>query len=53
VPKEWNGRRVAIEVEYLNSYAAVFVDGTKRGELHFRAANLISQRMFGRGAHTF
>jgi hypothetical protein len=40
VPKEWDGRRIALSVEYLNSYAAVFVDGTKRGEIHFPGGEL-------------
>ena len=35
IPGEWAGRRVSLRVEYLNSYAAVFVDGVKSGELRF------------------
>lgn len=35
VPTEWNGRRVALSVEYLNSLATVFVDGKNAGELRF------------------
>ena len=32
IPSEWAGRRIALCVEYLNSYAAVYVDGKKAGE---------------------
>ena len=35
VPGEWTGRRIALFAEYLNSYAAVFVDGKKAGEIRF------------------
>ena len=35
VPDNWAGRRVVIGVEYLNSYAAVFVDGRPAGEIRF------------------
>jgi hypothetical protein len=31
VPASWQGRRIALEVEYLNSFAVVFVDGKKAG----------------------
>src|SRR5688572_30454714 len=27
VPREWMGRKIALELEYLNSHAAVYVDG--------------------------
>jgi len=40
VPREWTGRRIVISVEYLNSYAAVFMDGTKAGEIRFPAGEL-------------
>ena len=40
VPPEWAGRRIALSVEYLNSYAAVFVDGKQVGEIHFPAGEL-------------
>ena len=39
-PKEWEGRRIALSVEYLNSHAAVFIDGTKCGEIHFPGGEL-------------
>jgi hypothetical protein len=35
IPKGWGGRRIAIYTEYLNSYAAVYLDGIKAGEIHF------------------
>jgi hypothetical protein len=40
VPKEWAGRRVTLCLEYLNSSAAVFVDGEKAGDVHFPAGQL-------------
>ena len=40
VPTEWAGRRIALSAEYLNSFATVFVDGQKVGELHFPAGEL-------------
>ncbi|HZN64673.1 MAG TPA: glycoside hydrolase family 2 TIM barrel-domain containing protein [Tepidisphaeraceae bacterium] len=40
VPAGWGGRRIALSVEYLNSYAAVFVDGRKAGELRFPAGEI-------------
>ncbi|MGI8601377.1 MAG: glycoside hydrolase family 2 TIM barrel-domain containing protein [Verrucomicrobiales bacterium] len=40
VPSDWAGRRVAIRAEYLNSYAAVFVDGKRVGEIRFPAGEL-------------
>ena len=40
VPPEWAGRRMALSVEYLNSYAAVFVDGKQVGEIRFPAGEL-------------
>jgi len=35
IPSEWDGRRIAVYAEYLNSYAAIYVDGTKAGEIRF------------------
>jgi len=35
VPNQWSGRRIVACVEYLNSYAAVYVDGKKVGEMRF------------------
>ena len=35
IPREWSGRRVVVSTEYLNSFATVFVDGNKVGEMRF------------------
>ena len=35
IPADWRGRRIAVSAEYLNSYAAVFLDGKKLGEMYF------------------
>jgi hypothetical protein len=40
VPREWAGRRLSLTLEYLNSFAAVFVDGQPVGELRFPAGEL-------------
>jgi hypothetical protein len=35
IPQTWAGRRITLHAEYLNSYAVVFVDGAKAGEMRF------------------
>lgn len=40
VPAEWTGRRMALRLEYLNSWAVVFVDGRPVGELRFPGGEL-------------
>ena len=40
VPAGWSGRRLALRVEYLNSYTAVFVDGRRAGEIQFPGGEL-------------
>src|SRR6184192_411274 len=35
IPYDWSGRSISLHVEYLNSYAMVFVDGVKTGQIHF------------------
>jgi hypothetical protein len=40
IPKNWADRRIELSLEYLNSYAAVYVDGKKAGEGHFPAATV-------------
>ncbi len=35
IPEAWKGRRIAVYVEYLNSYAAVYLDGKKLGDMYF------------------
>ena len=40
VPEEWAGRRIVLRLEYLNSSAAVFIDGRKAGEAQFPAGDV-------------
>jgi hypothetical protein len=40
VPGRWAHRRIAVSVEFLNSYAAVFLDGKSAGEIHFPGGEL-------------
>jgi hypothetical protein len=40
LPENWTNRRIALRVEYLNSYAAVYVDGKRAGEIHFPGGEL-------------
>lgn len=40
VPDNWGGRRIAVQAETLNSFAAVFVDGKRAGEIHFPGGEL-------------
>lgn len=40
VPRDWGGRRITLRSEYLNSFAAVFVDGVRAGELRFPGGDL-------------
>ena len=35
IPSHWAGRRIAVCIEVLNSYAAVYVDGRRAGETRF------------------
>ncbi len=35
IPAQWAGRRIVLTTEYLNSYAAVYVDGAKVGEMRY------------------
>ncbi|UCG47821.1 MAG: hypothetical protein JSU94_20380 [Phycisphaerales bacterium] len=35
IPANWAGRRIAAHIEYLNSYAVVYVDGARAGEIRF------------------
>ena len=37
IPGAWAGRRIALAVEYLNSFATVFVDGRRVADLRFPA----------------
>lgn len=40
IPADWSGRRLALTAETLNSFAAVFVDGRRVGELTFPGGEL-------------
>ena len=40
VPAEWTGRRITLYTEYLNSFAAVYIDGRKAGEIQFPAGEV-------------
>jgi len=40
VPAEWAGRRIALSVEFLNSFATVYVDGRKAGDMRFPAGEM-------------
>ena len=40
VPPAWAGRRISLDMAYLNSYARVYVDGAQVGELRFPAGEL-------------
>ncbi len=40
IPVRWTDRRIALTVDYLNSYAAVFVDGKQTGEIRFPGGEL-------------
>ena len=35
IPPAWAGRRICLALEYLNSYAAVYLDGASAGEVYF------------------
>jgi len=35
IPHEWAGRRIAVSAEYLNSFAAIYLDGERAGEIRF------------------
>ncbi len=40
IPTAWRGRRVAVRAAYVNSYAAVYLDGKRVGELRFPAGEV-------------
>ena len=53
VPPEWDGRRIAIAADYVNSYAAVHVDGAKVGEIDFPGGEAdITKAVTPGGTHT-
>ena len=40
IPADWTARRIAVSAEYLNSYAVVYVDGRRAGEMRFPAGEV-------------
>jgi beta-galactosidase/beta-glucuronidase len=40
IPSDWTGRRITLYAEYVNSYAIVFIDGRKVGEIRFPAGEV-------------
>jgi beta-galactosidase len=53
VPAGWDGRRIALSLNYLNSFATVFVDGRKAGEMHFPGGELdLTELCKGGATHT-
>jgi len=40
VPRDWADRRIAVRAEYLNSFAVVYVDGQRAGEIRFPGGQL-------------
>jgi beta-galactosidase len=40
IPNDWAGRRTALQADYVNSYAAIYIDGRQVGELRFPAGSV-------------
>jgi beta-galactosidase len=40
IPTHWGGRRIGVRIEYLNSFAAVYLDGKAAGEMQFPGGEL-------------
>jgi beta-galactosidase/beta-glucuronidase len=40
IPGGWQGRRIALTAEFVNSFAAVYVDGNRAGEIAFPGGDL-------------
>jgi hypothetical protein len=40
VPEGWTNRRITLHAEYVNSYAAAYIDGKKAGDLRFPAGDV-------------
>jgi hypothetical protein len=40
IPAAWQGRRIELSLEYLNSFATVYVDGAKAGDIRFPAGEV-------------
>ena len=53
IPADWAGRRITLCAECLNSYAAVYLDGKKAGEMRFPAGELdLTAQCRPGGSHT-
>lgn len=40
VPPTWAGRRISLQADYVNSFASVYLDGNKAGEIRFPAGEV-------------
>ncbi len=40
VPRQWTGRRIVLRAGYVNSFATVYVDGKKAGDIRFPAGEV-------------
>ena len=40
IPKDWAGRTIALSLDTLNSFAEIFIDGQKAGEIRFPGGRL-------------
>lgn len=54
IPSAWAGRHIAVSAEYVNSYAAAYLDGKRVGELRFPAGEVDLTSVCGPGGkHLF
>ena len=40
IPKEWSGRRITLTADTINSFAAVYIDGKRAGQMQFPAGEV-------------
>ncbi len=40
IPEDWVGRRITLDAQYVNSFAVVYLDGKKAGEIRFPAGEV-------------
>ena len=45
VPKEWAGRRIIVEAQYVNTSAVIYIDGKRAGEIKSRGGKCRSHRV--------
>lgn len=50
IPANWAGRKIALQAEYVNSFATVYVDGKKAGEMRFPAGEVDVTKLCRPGA---